>query len=75
MVCGSESVNEIDEIMDRNKQVRKRTADLDLSSFDLGISDLEATPPPAPKPTRRKRGKKINLLLILIWINICELKC
>ena len=51
-------MEEIDDIMDRIRVVKKRTADIDLPSFDLGISDLEKTPSPAPKLAAKKRGKK-----------------
>ncbi|CAO2822532.1 unnamed protein product [Amaranthus hypochondriacus] len=51
-------MEEIDEIMDRIRVVKKRTADIDLPSFDLGISDLEKTPSPAPKLAAKKIGKK-----------------
>ncbi|XP_057547786.1 uncharacterized protein LOC130826217 isoform X2 [Amaranthus tricolor] len=51
-------MEEIDEIMNRIRVVKRRTADIDLPSFDLGISDLEKTPSPAPKLIAKKRGKK-----------------
>ena len=51
-------MEEIDEIMDRIRVVKNRTVDIDLPSFDLGISDFEKTPSPAPKVTAKKRGKK-----------------
>ncbi|XP_057529051.1 uncharacterized protein LOC130807744 [Amaranthus tricolor] len=51
-------MEEIDEIMNRIRVVKRRTADIDLPSFDLGISNLEKTPSPAPKLIAKKRGKK-----------------
>ena len=51
-------MEEINEIMDRIRVDKKRTADIDIPSFDLAISNLEKTPSPAPKLTAKKRGKK-----------------
>ncbi|CAO2822500.1 unnamed protein product [Amaranthus hypochondriacus] len=53
-------LKEIDDIVGRIKEVRKRTADIGQPSFDLGISDIDTTPPPppAPKPIRAKRARK-----------------
>jgi hypothetical protein len=53
-------LKEIDEMVGRIKEVRKRTADIDRPSFDLGISDLDASPSPPspPKNIGKRRARK-----------------
>ena len=53
-------LKEIDEMVGQIKVVRKRTADIDRPNFDLGISDLDASPSPPspPKNIGKRRARK-----------------
>ena len=53
-------LKEIDDIVGRIIEERKRAADIGQPSFDLRISNIDATPPPppAPKPMRAKRARQ-----------------
>lgn len=60
-------LKEIDNIVGKIKEVRKRAVYIGQPSFDPGISDIDATSlaPPAPKPIRTKRATKYEELALI----------